>query len=63
MRMKGISFIIDEKGRKRAAVVDLEEHLQAWEDFYDNLVAESRKREKRHNWSDVRSTTKKATSH
>jgi hypothetical protein len=31
--MSGISFMVDEKGRKTAAVIDLRKHEQIWEDF------------------------------
>jgi len=34
--------MVDERGRKTAAVIDLRKHKQLWEDFYDTLVAESR---------------------
>ncbi len=44
--MTGIQFITDEKGRKTAAVIDLKKHKALWEDFFDGLVAESRRREK-----------------
>jgi hypothetical protein len=40
--MSGIAFMVDERGRKTAAVIDLRKHGRAWEDFYDALLAESR---------------------
>ena len=43
--MKGIQFIIDERGRKTAVVIDLKRHKAIWEDFFDGLVAESRRKE------------------
>jgi hypothetical protein len=45
--MSGIAFMVDERGRKTAAVIDLQQHGRAWEDFYDTLLAESRAHEPR----------------
>ena len=39
--MSGIAFMVDERGRKTAAVIYLQQHGRAWEDFYDTLLAES----------------------
>ena len=44
--MTGIQFITDAKGRKTAAVIDLKKHKALWEDFFDGLVSESRRKEK-----------------
>lgn len=45
--MKGINFVTDDKNRKVAVQIGLEEYGQLWEDFYDNLIAESRKNEEK----------------
>jgi hypothetical protein len=44
--MTGIQFVTDEKGRKVAVQIDLKKHGAIWEDFWDGLVSESRRREK-----------------
>lgn len=44
--MNGIQFVIDEKGRKVAVQIDLRKHGAIWEDFWDGLVSESRRKEK-----------------
>ena len=44
--MTGIQFVTDEKGRKTAVLIDLRTHREVWEDFWDGLVAESRRKEK-----------------
>jgi len=44
--MTGIQFVVDEKGRKVAVQIDLKKHRAAWEDFWDGLVSESRRKEK-----------------
>ena len=49
--MRGIDYLIDEHGRKKAAVIDLRAWGKLWEDFQDVLVSESRKHERRIPWS------------
>jgi hypothetical protein len=45
--MTGIQFVVDDKGRKVGVLIDLKKHRAAWEDFWDGLVSESRRKEKR----------------
>jgi hypothetical protein len=45
--MKGIRFVIDEKGRKVAVLIDLKKHRELWEDIEDVLVSRSRRQERR----------------
>ncbi len=44
--MNGIQFITDDKGHKTAAVIDLKKHKALWEDIWDGLVSEARRKEK-----------------
>jgi hypothetical protein len=44
--MTGIQFVTDGKGRKTAVLIDLKKHKVIWEDFWDGLVSESRRKEK-----------------
>ena len=44
--MTGIQFVTDEKGRKVAVQIDLKAHKDLWEDFYDGLICEERRRER-----------------
>jgi hypothetical protein len=44
--MSGIQFVTDAKGRKVAVQIDLKKHGAIWEDFWDGLVSESRRKEK-----------------
>jgi hypothetical protein len=44
--MTGIQFLTDEKGRKVAVQIDLRKYGALWEDFYDGLVSERRRKEK-----------------
>ncbi len=52
--MKGIQFVIDETGKKKAVLIDVEEWGELWEDFYDILVAESRKHEDSIPWEEIK---------
>lgn len=52
--MKGIQFVIDESGKKKAVLIELEEWGELWEDFYDIVVAESRKDEDTIPWEDIK---------
>jgi len=44
--MSGIQYVTDEKGRRVAVQIDLKKHGAIWEDFWDGLVSESRRKEK-----------------
>ena len=44
--MTGIQFLTDKKGRKVAVQIDLRKHRAVWEDFYDGMISERRRKEK-----------------
>ena len=46
--------MVDERGHKTAAVVDLRRHGRLWEDFYDTMLTDSRAHEPRENLESVR---------
>jgi len=52
--MGGITFMIDSKGRKTAAVIDLRRHRKLWEDFYDIALTQSRTGEPRESLASVK---------
>ncbi len=52
--MKGIQFVVDEKGEKKAVLIDLSEWGELWEDFYDVLVSESRRHEPTVPWEELK---------
>ena len=45
--MRGVQYLVDDGGKRRAVVIDLKRQGQLWEDFYDRAVAESRRDEPR----------------
>jgi hypothetical protein len=57
--MKGIHFVIDDTGKKKAVLIDLEEWGELWEDICDILVAESRKNDASVDWHEVKGKLKK----
>jgi hypothetical protein len=42
----GIQFLTDDKGQRVAVQIDLKKHGAIWEDFWDGLISESRRKEK-----------------
>lgn len=52
--MKGVQFVIDERGEKTAVVIDLKRHAAVWEDFFDVAVAKSREDEPRESLAAVK---------
>lgn len=52
--MKGVQFVVDEKGEKTAVLIDLKEHGEVWEDLYDSLIARSRAAEPRESFESVK---------
>ena len=56
--MKGIRFVVDDSGKKKAVLIDLEELGELWEDIYDVLVSESRKHEPTVGWEELKAEIK-----
>lgn len=52
--LRGIDFVLDSAGRKKAVLIDLRRHSEVWEDLYDSLVAEQRRGEPRESIADVK---------
>jgi hypothetical protein len=52
--MKGIQFVVNDKGQKVAVLIDLKQHGELWEDFYDRLIARQRDAEPRESLKKVR---------
>lgn len=52
--MKGINFVINEKGKKKAVLIDLEEWGELWEDFSNILLSSSRENESEISWNELK---------
>ena len=54
MTMKGVEFVVDDKGKRKAVVIDLRTHRDLWEDFCDVLKAKEREDEPRETLASVK---------
>jgi hypothetical protein len=45
--MKGVNFLFDDRGERKAVLIDLKKNRALWEDFYDSVVARERADEPR----------------
>jgi hypothetical protein len=45
--MKGVQYLVNDRGEPQAVVIDLKKHGQLWEDFQDLVVSQARKDEPR----------------
>ena len=52
--MKGVSYLVDDDGKKTAVILSLAQHRRLWEDIHDRMVIESRKHELRETLEQVR---------
>lgn len=52
--MKGIQFVINDKGETTAVVIDLKKNGALWEDFYDRSLAQAREQEPRESLARVK---------
>jgi len=52
--MKGINFVINEQGEKKAVLIDLDEWGDLWEDFSDILVSRNREDEAEVSWDELK---------
>jgi len=52
--VKGVQFVVDEKGQKTGVVIDLREYKELWEDFYDTALVRARHREPRESLATVK---------
>jgi hypothetical protein len=52
--VKGVEFVIDDDGQKKAVTIDLKTHGEIWEDFYDTLLVKERESEPRESLKEVK---------
>jgi len=52
--VEGIQFVVDDDGKKKAVLIDLEKWGDLWEDFYDVLISELRRDEPRIAWDELK---------
>lgn len=56
--MRGIDYVVNESGEKKAVVIDLSEWGPLWEDFYDIMVSEARNHEPTVTWESLKAEIK-----
>ena len=47
LNMEGILYLTDDENNKRFVQIDLEKYGELWSEFYDILIAESRKNDEK----------------
>jgi hypothetical protein len=52
--MKGVKYVVDDKGEKTAVIIDLKKYGELWEDFQDALTARLRANEPRETLDSVK---------
>jgi hypothetical protein len=59
VEMPGVEFLVNDRGEKRAVLIDLKKHRALWEDLYDAYVVQSRRREPRESLAQVKRLLKR----
>jgi len=52
--MKGVEYVVDDKGEKKAVVLDLKIHRDIWEDLCDVLKVKERENDHRESLDSVK---------
>jgi len=52
--VKGVEFLVDDRGQKKAVLIDLKKHKEIWEDFYDTMIVKERELEPRESFKEVK---------
>jgi hypothetical protein len=58
--MRGIEYLVDDRGRKKAVVIDLKKWGKLWEDMYDAMIYEARKDEPTVPWEVLKAEMEEA---
>jgi len=57
----GVEFLVNQRGHKRAVLIDLKKHAALWEDLYDAYLVQRRRREPRESLAQVKRLLRRAT--
>jgi hypothetical protein len=52
--MRGVNFLFDERGERKAVLIDLKKNRALWEDFDDSVIARERADEPRETLRDAK---------
>ena len=61
--MKGVQFVVNERGEKTAVVIDLKKNSELWEDLYDTALARQRGKEPRETLESVKKRLQQRRQH
>ena len=50
-KMKGVKYLVNEDGEKKAVVIDLKRYRNVWEHFYDVMISIERENEETISWN------------
>jgi hypothetical protein len=53
-QLEGVSFVTNAAGEQIAVLIDLKQHGELWEDFYDATLVRARADEPRESFEEVR---------
>ena len=51
--MKGVQYVVDDRGRPQAVLIDLKKFGRLWEDSQDVVVSQARRKERRYSLANV----------
>jgi len=57
----GVEFLVNERGERRAVLIDLKKHGALWEDLYDAYLVSARRREPRISFARVKRLLTRST--
>jgi len=57
--MRGVQYLVDDKGEPQAVVIDLKKNRALWEDLQDLMIAKERRTEPRESAEEVTARIKK----
>lgn len=52
--VKGVEFVVDDEGQRKAVLINLKTHGEIWEDFFDTLRAKERECEPHESLKEVK---------
>ena len=52
--IRGVQFLVDQRGQKTAVLIDLKKNAALWEDIYDVALARERETEPRESLEEVK---------
>ena len=53
-KIRGVDFVVDQEGERKAVLIDLKRNRDLWEDFYDSVLAHEREGDPRETLDEVK---------